>query len=321
MKLVETLVVRDEDADVVAAHVAFQLEAGVDAVLAGVLGGASAAAEPLDPFVRAGRVTVVPLADDAPEALVQRAAAEHGADWVLPAEADELWWPRGESLKDALAPIPARYGVLQGLVRLFVPVPGAGPFWERMTRRRSLEPPAEPEPLEWALRPLYRADPGLASRRARPGAKGRVPLRAWYPFEVLRFPLRGAEQAERRAGSGRPPRSTLEAEAVRAAHEGRLRERLQQLASEDGLVEDLRARDALRALAADGDPGGGASRLVFAAPGLVDDAAYAVECAALGEVDLPRLERSMAELEARIGWLEQRLWPRLLRRAARLVRR
>jgi len=40
------------------------------------------------------------------------------------------------------------------------------------------------------------------------------------------------------------------------------------------------------------------------------DAAYAVECAAVVRVDLPRLEQYVSELEQRVGWLEQRFWPR-----------
>jgi len=59
----------------------------------------------------------------------------------------------------------------------------------------------------------------------------------------------------------------------------------------------------------------------FRTPDVVDDAAYAVECAAVGEVDLPRLEQYVSELEQRVGWLEQRFWPRFLRTAARLVGR
>ena len=30
------------------------------------------------------------------------AATEFGADWVIHSDADEFWWPRGESLKDVL---------------------------------------------------------------------------------------------------------------------------------------------------------------------------------------------------------------------------
>ncbi len=56
-------------------------------------------------------------------------------------------------------------------------------------------------------------------------------------------------------------------------------------------------------------------------PGVVDDASYAIECAAVGEVDLAKLERQIRELEGRIAWLEERFWPRVLRNVRRIVRR
>ena len=46
----------------------------------------------------------------------------------------------------------------------------------------------------------------------------------------------------------------------------------------------------------------------FQVPDVVDDAAYAVECAAVGEVDFPA-RGEVAELEQRVAWLEERLWP------------
>ena len=106
-----------------------------------------------------------------------------------------------------------------------------------------------------------------------------MPLRAWYPIEVLHFP-RAAQ-----------PRDDVE------------------------LVEDTRLRAALQALDA------GESPLRFRVPDIVEDARYAVECAAVGEVDLPRLEQYVTELEQRIEWLEQRLRPRVLRRVARIAGR
>ena len=48
------------------------------------------------------------------------AATEHGADWVIPSDADEFWWPRGGSLAEILAAVPARFGAVRGLVRNFV---------------------------------------------------------------------------------------------------------------------------------------------------------------------------------------------------------
>jgi hypothetical protein len=321
VRLVETLVVRGDDADAADVQIAFHLAAGVDFVLAAVTDADGEAAAAIDRHVTTGRALAVAGEAGAEEAelrtrLARLAVAEHGADWVLDADPDEFWWPRGESLKDALAAIPPRYGLVQGLVRLFVPVIGEGPFWERMTTRRSLDPSMEPEPHLWALRPIYRAHPTLVVPPAgEEVGRGSVPLRAWYPFEVLRFPLRDPEQAERRLASGLPPRSALEAEALDALRQGRLRERLEQLTAGGPVVEDTRLRGALKTIR-DGE-----RQLPFRAPDLVDDAAYAVECAAIREVDLPRLEREVTELEGRVAWLEQRFWPRVLRRLGRLAGR
>ena len=51
--------------------------------------------------------------------LARLAATEHGADWVIHSDADEFWWPRGDSLKDVLTSIPARYGIVRALLRHF----------------------------------------------------------------------------------------------------------------------------------------------------------------------------------------------------------
>jgi len=84
---------------------------------------------------------------------------------------------------------------------------------------------------------------------------------------------------------------------------------------DEDLVEDTRLRDALLALRS------GQAPLTFRVPDIVEDARYAVECAAVGEVDLPRLEQYVTELERRVDWLEQRFWPRVIRRLASLARR
>ena len=55
--------------------------------------------------------------------MARLAATEHDADWVINSDADEFWWPRGGSLKDVLAAVPARYGVVRGCWRHFLPVP------------------------------------------------------------------------------------------------------------------------------------------------------------------------------------------------------
>jgi hypothetical protein len=179
------------------------------------------------------------------DAVLSGEERDEGADWIIDARPGEFWWPRAESLKDVLAPIPPRYTDVQALVREFT---------DETHRRTVNEQKAAGREL---LRPVRRA-----------GRDGQaVPLRAWYPLEVL----------------------TL-------APDGR------------GTVEDTRLRDAR------------AGKAVLRTPDIVDDAAYAVECADVGEVDLPRLEAYVAELEQRIALLEARFWPRVMRRLSRIGR-
>ena len=112
----------------------------------------------------------------------------------------------------------------------------------------------------------------------------RVPLRAWYPIEVLRYPRgRTARAIVRRSTAG---------------------------LADGSLVVDTRLRDALAS---------GISS--FPMPSIVDDSSYAVECAAVGEVDLVRLDRQIRDLELRIAELEARFWPRVRRMLRRLARR
>jgi len=295
MKLVLTLPLRDTDlAD---AQIAYHLNAGVDLVLAS--GGVASGI--LESYERGGYLQAVGEGTEWRTRAARLAATEHGADWVINAEPGEFWWPRGESLKDVLAPIPPRYTIIQGLRREFVAqTEGDGVFSETMTVRGSLQegsndrlrPPAD------LLRPVHRADPQADVREdGTVWLTRNVPLRAWYPIEVFRFPAR-ADSAPPAAGVGR-------------------------------LVSDTRLRDALRALeTGENAPGlrfalpqGGVSRFAFPTPDIVDDASYAIECAAVREVDLARLEAYVTQLEQRIGWLEERLWPRMLRVAGRVLHR
>lgn len=307
MKLVLITVAHD-DAALLDANLAYHLNAGIDLVIVADHEPSAEASEVLERYVQEGlalRFSTGADAVDGEAALRNRmgqlAVKEHGASWVIDSRADEFWWPRGESLKDVLVGIPPRYAIVQGLERVFLPRPDdSGLFWESMTVRPSLESldSGAPASAELPLRPIHRAGPhmmiGSGTRYA-----GRIPLRAWYPIEVLRFPVRTAQQAV-----------PSDEEVARGIAEG-------------SLVVDERLRDALRSLRT-GErfqpPLDGVSRLTFKSPDVVDDAAYAVECAAVGEVDLASLERHIRELEARIAFLEERVWPRILRMLSRLRR-
>ena len=287
MKLVQTVVVRGE-ADVIDAHIAFHLNAGVDLVLVAGDELQDGVREILDSYARLGYVRLVAEAGPA-------AAVEHGADWVIPGDPGEFWWPRGESLKEILAAIPQRYGTVRGLVRQFVPAADDGRFFaERMTVRHSVQHDADFRP-ETSLRAVNRTGPVTG-----------VPLRAWYPIEILRFTVPGAE-----------PIAEPIAEQEREHGLG-----------DGSLVVDTRLRDALHTLRASGSetsgqfavPTAGAGAFAFPTPDVVDDAAYAVECAAVGEVSLEKLERRIDELEAQLASLERRFWSRVRGRVSRLAR-
>jgi len=112
----------------------------------------------------------------------------------------------------------------------------------------------------------------------------RVPLRAWYPVEVFRYAADLAPLAEAEVETG---------------------------LADGSLVTDTRLQEAVRA----------GSDYRFTVPTIVDDASYAVECAAVGEVDLVQLDRQIRALEQRIGELEARFWPTVRRQLRRLARR
>jgi hypothetical protein len=273
-------------AEMLDAHLAFHLAAGADVVL---VAGATDDADPARFGDRVRRVDVATHTE-----LARIAVAEHGADWVIPSTADEFWWPRGESLEDVLAVIPPRYAVVQALVRTFAGPRSAGRlFFEAMTVRTSLLGPqgaGEHSPTE-LLRPIYRAEPGMVLDPTDWTLHGRrVPLRAWYPIEVFRYPV----------------------EAVVSA------DRVDDLLADGRLVVDTRLRDVLRSLETSPD---GVGRIAVPVPDVVDDASYAVECAAVGEVDIQGLDGQIRELELRIAALEARFWPSVRRRLRRLVSR
>jgi hypothetical protein len=285
------------DADVLDAQLAFHRVAGAAHAVVTTIEPSGEVEAVLARHAGSGSLHVTREPQSAHEAewrtrMARFAATELGADWVVNLRAGEFWWPRAESLGDALVAIPPRYTIVQGLVRRFVGPPGEDAPWARQTIRESLlRPGIEPPPLERALRAVHRALPDVqVTADAQPIGRGHVPLRGWYPLEVLIFPPRaGGEGA-----------STLINQAV------------EQGLADGSLTNDARLQHALETLRAGG-------RLDLRAPDVVDDATYAVECAAVGEVDTTRLIARLDELEARIAELEQGLRARVVRRLSRLA--
>lgn len=112
-----TLMVRDE-ADVVAPMVEHHLAQGVDLIIATDNGSVDGTREILAEYAAAG---VLELHDDPRHAkqqaevvtgMARRAFTEHGADWVINADADEFWVPvdRTLRLREALERTPKDLG-------------------------------------------------------------------------------------------------------------------------------------------------------------------------------------------------------------------
>jgi hypothetical protein len=326
MRVVVTVLARDE-ADVIDAQVSFHLNAGADFVIATDNNSRDGTTEILERYARDG---VLHLIREPAEGLRQGewvtrmarlAATDYGADWVINTDADEFWWPRGGSLRDVLAAVPAEYGIVQAFWRSFVPRPDDGSsFVERMTARLSQHAPIN-DPTSFyrpVVKVAHRADPHVTVARGNHALAGSplATLTTWHPIEVLHFPLRSREQWMRkvelqgeaftkhiaRSGTGYHLKGydALLAGRIEQQHASLVVDdaALERGLAEGSLVIDTRLRDALRAVR-DGKP------LTFPAPTPADDAAYASEAEALNEAYAVRAQRRLDAIEERLLSLEE----------------
>jgi Glycosyl transferase family 2 len=339
MKVVMTLLVRDE-ADILDAQIAYHLHAGVDFVVATDNLSEDGTTEMLERYEREDRLHLIrERGDDLRQSewvtrMARLAATDFEADWVLNADADEFWWPTRAGLKEVLASVPEHFGVVRGAWRNFVPRPEAdGSFAERMTARLCT-PSFHPHPLSTHSKSAHRAVPDVRIGRGNHEAfgTGLLPIRGWYPFEILHFPVRSLEQCmrkyvtqfvalERNAEKGIPGHM---AEAYEYYRAGRLEDFYRPLVVDDaalarGLVSgelavDARLRDALRALAGATEQ---AAQPVAGGSRVAESAAFAAECGALLEADYGlALSHRIDDFESRLDRLDRRL----VSRAGRAVR-
>ena len=351
MKLVMTLRARDE-ADIIDAQIAFHLNAGVDFVVATDHRSEDRTTEILESYARKGHLHL--LRQECEEMdegewatrMARVAAAEFGADWIISSDADEFWWPRGGSLKEVLGSVPERYGIVRALLRQFVPRPDDGEFFaERMTVRVSGSAPInDPTSLfRPNLKAIHRGDPNVTLSAGAHTLLGSTfqPLRGWYPIEFLHFPIRSLEQCDRKYGNLRAALGESRNAYYEAVHRARRNgefadfyesltigdEALKRGLNDGSLLLDTRLRDALRNLRLGSNAGAfalpvdGKARLTFPRPSVVDDAAYAVDVAALGEADIVRIQRRLDLLEPRLRALEQRPTVRLPQKLTEAARR
>ncbi len=88
--------------------------------------------------------------------MARRAVDELRADWAINNDADEFWWPRAGSLKEALASLgPEPIAAMVERSNFVTRVDNGQPFWRRMDVRSVVSVNALGEPL-----------PGKAAHRA-----------------------------------------------------------------------------------------------------------------------------------------------------------
>jgi Glycosyl transferase family 2 len=355
MRLVMTILARDE-ADVVDAQIAFHLNAGVDFVVATDNLSEDGTADILERYAREGYLHLLrePGRDlrqaDWVTRMARLAATEFDADWVMNTDPDEFWWPRGASLKEVLAGIPDRYGIVRAVVRNFPPRPDDGTFFaERMTVRLSAQAPINDPTSQYrpTWKVAHRGDASVVVERGNHSLGGSrlVPMRGWHPIEVMHFPIRSREQFARKSSQQvaafarnlRGYGTAYHERAAKAEQTGRLGDVYTSLTLDDdalaegleagSLTLDTRLRDALREIASPAGPAPfelPADRekpLELPRPTLVDEAAHALDVAVLGEADVIRLQRRLDLLELRLTELEERVPIRLVRSLRRVVRR
>ncbi len=316
MKLVQTLVVRDE-ADIVGAQIDYHLKAGVDFVLATDHDSRDGTTEILASYERQGVLRLFREQGEMRESvwrsrMARLAATEHGADWVINTDADEFWMPRRGTLKEALVAVPREFGVVWAITRHFLPMPGnMESFSERMTVRLSATAPLNDptSPYRPHAKAAHRADPEIVVLfGSHDVVTTLVPLRGWYPADVLHFPFRTREQYERkgvRRAHGDKPLGQY-VKAFEASERGRVEDFFGSLTVDDEtlaagrrsgfLAVDTRLRDALREGGA--EPGSSGST--------AGEARAAAEGVALTEANIVRTCRRLDVLAARIRSVEER---------------
>ncbi len=314
-----TLMVRDE-ADIIERQIDFHRAAGVDFFVVTDHESQDGTSEILERYASEGivhRIAVVSPAKRQAEwvtRMARLAATEFGADWVINSDADEFWWPLGGDLKDVLARVPDRYGIVQTFVRAFLPRHGEGDFAERMIVRFA---PAAPinspfSPFRVNVRLLHRASPDIVVGRGNATVDTSFAvLPGWSPVEVLHVPVRSFGQFEHKflthyKASGARRRGE-HVRAYEAAQAGRLDalydeiciddERLRRGLDEGSLALDTRLRDAFRVLPA-APP--------FPERDTAEEAGYAVDDAVLGAGELVRLQRRVDELTVRLEGISRR---------------
>lgn len=136
-------------------------------------------------------------------ALAHRARLEHGADWVVPFDADEVWMASEGTISEQLADLPRRILIASAMLHDHIVTsedPDEGSPFERMVWRRT-----EPLPLR---KVAVRARPDLQLHMGQHSASFdgvRHAATVTDQLGVRHFPYRSVEQFTRKITVGGPP--------------------------------------------------------------------------------------------------------------------
>lgn len=211
MRLAMTLMVRDE-ADIVGAMIDHHLAQAVDTLIVTDNGSVDGTAELLERYAAEGRIVLHHEPEHRKQQAVtvtrmaREAATEHGADWVINADADEFWLPRadGLTLKEAFSGIPKSIQAFDVPVHDMIgPAALAGTGLQRLVYR-DLRPEAALQQVGLKAHATHDAahigDPAIEVVQGNHfvSLENRGPVPEGLDVEVLHFPWRSWEQYSRK---------------------------------------------------------------------------------------------------------------------------
>lgn len=211
MRLAMTLMVRDE-ADIVGAMIDHHLPQGVDTLIVTDNGSVDGTAELLEAYAADGRIVLHHDPEHRKQQAVtvtrmaREAYTEHGADWVINADADEFWLPRadGLTLREAFAGIPKDIQAFDVAVHDMIgPAALAGTGLQRLVYR-DLRPVEALQRVGLKAHATHDAvhigDPEVEVVQGNHfvSLENRGPVPAGSEVEVLHFPWRSWEQYSRK---------------------------------------------------------------------------------------------------------------------------
>ncbi|MDR6973251.1 glycosyltransferase family 2 protein [Leifsonia shinshuensis] len=211
MRLAMTLMVRDE-ADIVGAMIDHHLAQGVDTIIVTDNGSVDGTAELLESYASDGRIVLHHDPEHRKQQaqtvtrMAREAATEHGADWVINADADEFWLPRadGLTLAEAFAGIPKEIQAFDVPVHDMIgPAALDGTGLQRLVYR-DLRDTAALHRVGLKAHATHDAvhigDPSIEVVQGNHfvSLENRGPVPAGHEVEVLHFPWRSWEQYSRK---------------------------------------------------------------------------------------------------------------------------